>query len=572
MWFIIVVEENDGWVGRLVDGTPTRDAGGPKLGARQIWEELLQQQSSMRTAIEACNAEMREELFRDFRAGIAGKPRRRAPISFRPEFLPLGTWWDELQRLLPAAASAPAGMLVVGAGSYVQACEGLRRRFREIVTFPSHDELESWIAATIGPNSPHDAADAPADSRAGATIPTAVVVRGGPQNVASNTVPTHAGSSTTSASGEQGYPAWREGTTKRTGSDHANPRRISRWAAIGGALLATMASITAVLMLLPTARSADSALESSRVRGRMQQDTAKLPEGEATHDRGGATRADTDAPNVDASNDGITAARQEISRLREEVAALERKLAERSEVRDHESERLLPTDNRDPSRRSDGVPDPDAPVGGHRIDSMKFRTLRSTPVFVQADDGADIAALLSADSQVNAVAVRGDWIEIRSRTDRTGFIRMADVTAVRDGEACTSDPSAAGCDALSLSQMDATAQQPPSIVIDAIEENSRVRGRVLGVAADQVNTLKVLVYVKTDRWYIQPSERGNAGRSFADIEPDGTWQIATVKRRFVADLVAALLVHRDVTALAKLDDLAQIPSLAVTTEESRGRL
>lgn len=120
---------------------------------------------------------------------------------------------------------------------------------------------------------------------------------------------------------------------------------------------------------------------------------------------------------------------------------------------------------------------------------------------------------------------------------------------------------------------DAVVPAPQAaVIISDITENTRIVGRISGVPAEKVDQYKVLVYVKTDKWYIHPYERGGEGLSFASINRDGSWRIETVKRRFPADLVAALVVRRDYTPPPTVEDLKDIDSLASYTEEGRGRL
>jgi hypothetical protein len=111
-----------------------------------------------------------------------------------------------------------------------------------------------------------------------------------------------------------------------------------------------------------------------------------------------------------------------------------------------------------------------------------------------------------------------------------------------------------------------------SVTITQITENSRIRGKMTGIPADRVGDYKVLVYVKTDRWYIHPYERGGDGLSWASVNSDGSWQIATVKRQFLADYVAALVVRREYVPPPQVEDLSMIKSVASYQEEGRGRL
>ncbi|MGR3310134.1 MAG: hypothetical protein ACUZ77_05100 [Candidatus Brocadiales bacterium] len=84
------------------------------------------------------------------------------------------------------------------------------------------------------------------------------------------------------------------------------------------------------------------------------------------------------------------------------------------------------------------------------------------------------------------------------------------------------------------------------INIEHIESDEFISGRVFGIEdAAQYSQYKVVVYVKTDKWYIHPYAGGGAGKSFAEIKRDGTWEIFTVRREFRASKVAAFLVKKD---------------------------
>lgn len=115
-------------------------------------------------------------------------------------------------------------------------------------------------------------------------------------------------------------------------------------------------------------------------------------------------------------------------------------------------------------------------------------------------------------------------------------------------------------------------QVQPSIKIIEIVANSHIIGRVHGLGPAQYDQYKVVVYVKTDKWYIHPYERGGEGLSYAKISSDGSWEIDTVKRRFSADLVAVLIVRKNYSPPSIVHDLRQIDSLASYTEDGGGRL
>ncbi|MBI4690820.1 MAG: hypothetical protein HY754_11250 [Nitrospirae bacterium] len=118
----------------------------------------------------------------------------------------------------------------------------------------------------------------------------------------------------------------------------------------------------------------------------------------------------------------------------------------------------------------------------------------------------------------------------------------------------------------------AFSQTEPSITILKIESDNFIKGKVEGLRPEEYANYKVIVYVKTDKWYIHPYERGGAGRSYANINQDGTWTIGTVKREFPADYVAALLVRSDYTPPSTVAILGTLDYIAIYKEEGKGRL
>ena len=115
-------------------------------------------------------------------------------------------------------------------------------------------------------------------------------------------------------------------------------------------------------------------------------------------------------------------------------------------------------------------------------------------------------------------------------------------------------------------------QVKPSIRIVEIVANSHIVGRVHGLDPTQYDEYKVVVYVKTDKWYIHPYERGGEGLSYAKINRDGSWEIETVKRRFLANIVAVLIVKKDYSPPSIVHDLREIDFIASYREEGGGRL
>jgi len=109
-----------------------------------------------------------------------------------------------------------------------------------------------------------------------------------------------------------------------------------------------------------------------------------------------------------------------------------------------------------------------------------------------------------------------------------------------------------------------------SITIDQIEANERILGYVSGLNQSEYSNYKVVVYVHTDRWYIHPYAGQGEGLSWASLQENGTWSIQTVRRRFRADKVAALLVKRSYQEPNTIENIHGIPDKAMIIKELRG--
>ncbi len=96
-----------------------------------------------------------------------------------------------------------------------------------------------------------------------------------------------------------------------------------------------------------------------------------------------------------------------------------------------------------------------------------------------------------------------------------------------------------------------TTKQKVTIKIDEIEQDEYIRGKVANF--DSPPKYKVLVYVHTDKWYIHPYAGQDEGSSWAAIKEDGNWTIPTVKRKFKANRIAALVVDPSVAENAPND-------------------
>lgn len=82
----------------------------------------------------------------------------------------------------------------------------------------------------------------------------------------------------------------------------------------------------------------------------------------------------------------------------------------------------------------------------------------------------------------------------------------------------------------------------PQVVITNIVADSSVQGTTTGLPAQTQGKACVLVYVHTDLWYIHPYASAGLGQSFTMVDPQGNWQLETVKRQFPANRVAAIVM------------------------------
>lgn len=121
-----------------------------------------------------------------------------------------------------------------------------------------------------------------------------------------------------------------------------------------------------------------------------------------------------------------------------------------------------------------------------------------------------------------------------------------------------------------LSPVGAMAAEGVSISINKISQDDHIAGTVTGLTEKGCADHKVVVYVKTDKWYIHPYELGGDGKSWASIGAKGSWKIETVRREFSASVVAALLVKRDSRVPAQVGNVQGIPNEAIVVRELDG--
>lgn len=109
-----------------------------------------------------------------------------------------------------------------------------------------------------------------------------------------------------------------------------------------------------------------------------------------------------------------------------------------------------------------------------------------------------------------------------------------------------------------------------TVSIDKIVMNDHVSGKVSGLTNRGTSEFKVVAYVKTDKWYIHPYERGGDGRSFASINSDGLWEIETVRRDFAASEIAVLVVEYSSRVPSQVMNVRTIPNKALNVRKLEG--
>lgn len=116
---------------------------------------------------------------------------------------------------------------------------------------------------------------------------------------------------------------------------------------------------------------------------------------------------------------------------------------------------------------------------------------------------------------------------------------------------------------------DALAQQA-KVSISRIEANESISGQVIGLDPQATADYKILVYVRTDKWYIHPFAGQDEGKTWALIQRDGTWRIATVQRDHRASAVAAVLVRKNYPEPNTTESLERLQHTAIAIKELRG--
>jgi hypothetical protein len=108
------------------------------------------------------------------------------------------------------------------------------------------------------------------------------------------------------------------------------------------------------------------------------------------------------------------------------------------------------------------------------------------------------------------------------------------------------------------------------VTIDAIVSNELISGKVTGLPSGERETYRVVIYIRTDQWYIHPYASGGDGRSYASISASGDWKIKTVRREFPAEQIAALVVPSEQEVPVRTHSIAAIKSVARIVRDLKG--
>lgn len=98
----------------------------------------------------------------------------------------------------------------------------------------------------------------------------------------------------------------------------------------------------------------------------------------------------------------------------------------------------------------------------------------------------------------------------------------------------------------------------PEIRIEKFVRGSFISGTVTGITpVSDYNLYKIVVYVKTNVWFIHPFLE-----SFATISSNGAWEIETVERQPSPSRIAVFLVNRDYRAPSTINRTSEINAVA----------
>ncbi len=114
------------------------------------------------------------------------------------------------------------------------------------------------------------------------------------------------------------------------------------------------------------------------------------------------------------------------------------------------------------------------------------------------------------------------------------------------------------------------AQERVQVTINKISRDHQISGEVIGLTEAARRNHKVVVFVKTNQWYIHPYAQGGDGNSWASIASNGSWNITTVKRDISASSIAALVVTMESEIPSSVKDLNSISHTAIYIRNLKG--
>ena len=112
--------------------------------------------------------------------------------------------------------------------------------------------------------------------------------------------------------------------------------------------------------------------------------------------------------------------------------------------------------------------------------------------------------------------------------------------------------------------------QTAQVTIDKIEENSSISGHVTGLDSATAKGFRVVVYVHTDIWYVHPYAGQGDGQSWSSISANGSWSVATVKREFPADELAAVAVGQGYAFPARTPVIEGVKNIGIIRKRLKG--
>ncbi len=112
-----------------------------------------------------------------------------------------------------------------------------------------------------------------------------------------------------------------------------------------------------------------------------------------------------------------------------------------------------------------------------------------------------------------------------------------------------------------------TSAKSVRMIVEEFYPGEQIRGEIAGIHTSLCNRYSVVVYVRTDKWYIHPFAAGGDGRSYGAVDPLCRWSIATVSRYPLPRELAVLLVDKGFDSPSTVFSLEQIPYHAIAIRE-----